>query len=101
MGSAGHAADVSILVALAHPTRLRMVKRLAEGGELAGLELAKGLGISRALFCHHAGVLVDARIATRRRVGQAGYLRLNAKRLQQCFAKIGMRACSRGPRRHT
>jgi DNA-binding transcriptional ArsR family regulator len=83
---------VSILAALAHPTRLRIVKRLAEAHELAGADLAQGLGISRALLCHHAGILVDAGIAMRRKAGQAGYLRLNERRLQQCFAKLQTRA---------
>ena len=95
MKSTAHARDVSILVALADPIRLRIVMRLSKGQEIAGVELAKGLGISRALLCHHAGILVGAGVVTRRKAGQMGYLRLNATRLQRCITKLGMRAPSR------
>jgi DNA-binding transcriptional ArsR family regulator len=86
------AKDVSILAALADPIRLAIVKRLSRVQEITGVELAKRLGISRALLCHHAGILVSAGVTTRRKAGQTGYLRLNATRLRQCIEKLGMRA---------
>jgi DNA-binding transcriptional ArsR family regulator len=97
-----HAQDVMILAALADPIRLRIVKRLSAGREISGVDLARGLGISRALLCHHAGILVEAGVATRRKSGQVGYLRLNAARLQRCVAKLKPRplpgrATPRGP----
>ena len=90
-----HAKDVSILAALADPIRLEIVKRLSKVRECTGVELARRLGISRALLCHHAGILVDAGVATRRKAGQTGYLRLNARPLQRCMKTLGMRAVPR------
>lgn len=90
-----NAKDVSILAALGDPIRLEIVKRLSKVREITGVELATRLGISRALLCHHAGILVDAGVATRRKAGQTGYLRLNARPLQRCIKKLGTRAPSR------
>ena len=87
--------DVSVLAALADPIRLAIVTRLSRAHEIAGAELAKRLGISRALLCHHAGILVDAGVASRRKAGQTAYLRLNTARLQRCLGKLGTRTPSR------
>lgn len=89
------ARDVSILAALADPIRLEIVKRLSKVDEITGVELARRLGISRALLCHHAGILVSSGVATRRKAGKTGYLRLNASRLQRCVGKLAMRTASR------
>ena len=86
---------MSILAALADPIRLEIVKRLSRVDEITGVELARRLGISRALLCHHAGILVGVGLATRRKAGKTGYLRLNATRLRRCIEKLGMRAASR------
>jgi DNA-binding transcriptional ArsR family regulator len=94
VGFMTHAKDVSILAALADPIRLEIVKRLSKVRESTGVELARRLGISRALLCHHAGILVDAGVATRRKAGQTGYLRLNARPLQRCMKRLGIRAMS-------
>ena len=90
-----HARDVSILAALADPIRLEIVKRLSKVREITGVELATRLGISRALLCHHAGILVEAGVATRRKAGQTGYLRLNARPLHRCIKKLGVRSVNR------
>ena len=90
-----HDKDVSILAALADPIRLRIVTRLSKGQEIAGVELAKDLCISRALLCHHAGILVKAGVASRRKEGQMGYLRLNAARLRRCVTKLVVSPSSR------
>ena len=95
MKSTTDAKDVSILAALADPIRLAIVKRLSRVQETTGVELAKRLGISRALLCHHAGILVSAGVTTRRKAGQTGYLRLNATRLRRCIERLGMRALPR------
>jgi DNA-binding transcriptional ArsR family regulator len=90
--------DVAILAALADPIRLEIVKRLAGGRELAGTVLAEHLGISRALLCHHTGILVGAGIATKRKVGQVGYVRLNATRLGRSIERVGRRTRKGGRR---
>ena len=84
--------DVLILAALADPIRFAIVKRLSNVQEITGVELAKRLGISRALLCHHAGILVSAGVTTRRKAGQTPYLRLNATRLRRCIERLGMRS---------
>ncbi len=91
MKSRTDAKDLSVLAALADPIRLAIVKRLSKTDEVAGVELAERLGISRALLCHHAGILVDAGLATRRKAGQTAYLRLNMTRLQRCLERLGRR----------
>ena len=90
-----HAQDVSILAALADPIRLEIVKRLAKVREITGVELATRLGISRALLCHHAGILVEAGVARRRKAGQTGYLCLNAGPLHRCIKRLGVRSANR------
>ena len=88
MSSSTNAKDVAILTALADPIRLEIVKRLRKTREVAGVDLATRLGISRALLCHHAGILVSASVATRRKAGQTGYLRLNTVHLRRCLGKL-------------
>jgi DNA-binding transcriptional ArsR family regulator len=94
--SAVHAREVSILTALADPIRLKMVKHLSNAQEIAGVELARRLGISRSLLCHHAGILVAASVVVRRKAGQTGYLRLNRTDLRRCLSRLGRRTRSRG-----
>jgi DNA-binding transcriptional ArsR family regulator len=91
VNSATNADDVSILTALADPIRLDIVKRLSKVREVAGVDLARQLGISRALLCHHAGILVSTGLATRRKAGQTGYLSLNTARLRRCLGKLTRR----------
>jgi DNA-binding transcriptional ArsR family regulator len=92
MLSRADAEDVSILAALADPIRLEIVKCLAGGRELAGTVLAEHLGISRALLCHHTGILVGAGIASKHKVGQIGYVKLNSARLRRSIERVGRRA---------
>jgi DNA-binding transcriptional ArsR family regulator len=84
--------DVKVLSALADPIRLAIVNRLTKEGEVAGADLAEWLGISRALLCHHSGILVEAGVATKRKAGQTAYLRLNAVRLRRCLERLDSHA---------
>jgi DNA-binding transcriptional ArsR family regulator len=99
MWSRADTEDVAILTALADPIRLEIVRRLSGGAELAGTALAAHLGISRALLCHHTGILVGAGIATKRKVGQVGYVKLNGARLRRSMARLGRRTRSRRKQR--
>jgi DNA-binding transcriptional ArsR family regulator len=92
------AEDVMVLNALADPIRLEIVKCLAGGRELAGTALARHLEISRALLCHHTGILVSAGIASKRKLGQVGYVRLNAPRLRRAIRRVERRTRRRRPR---
>jgi DNA-binding transcriptional ArsR family regulator len=91
MLSPADAEDVTVLTALADPIRLEIVTCLAGGRELSGTVLAEHLGISRALLCHHTGILVTAGIASKRKVGQVGYVRLNASRLRRSILRVERR----------
>jgi len=73
---------VEVLGALADPVRLGIVRLLVDGEEWAGTTLARRLGVSRALLCHHSAILLNAGLVTRRKQGQVGYLRLNTKALR-------------------
>jgi ArsR family transcriptional regulator, arsenate/arsenite/antimonite-responsive transcriptional repressor len=84
--------DIAVFAALADPIRLQIVKHLAGGRELAGTTLAERLGISRALLCHHTGILVSAGIASKRKVGAVGYVRLSSARLRRSMRRIDRRA---------
>jgi DNA-binding transcriptional ArsR family regulator len=79
---------VEVLSALADPVRLGIVRCLADSDELAGTTLADRLGVSRALLCHHSAILVKAGLVTRRKQGQVGYLRLNAKFLRGSLKRL-------------
>ena len=47
------------------------------------------VGISLALLCHHASVLVDAGVVTKRKEGQTSYWTLNRESLSASFAALG------------
>ena len=57
--------------ALADPTRLAIVARLAEGPQAVG-ELAAGLPVSRPAVSQHLKVLKDAGLVSERLWGRAG-----------------------------
>ena len=62
--------------ALADPTRLRVARALAEGGELCVCDLAWICDVSRNLASHHARQLRSAGMATSRREGKLVLYRL-------------------------
>ena len=79
---------VEVLIALADPIRLDIVRCLADGEEWAGTTLAQQLGVSRALLCHHSAILVKAGIVTRRKEGKVGYLRLRTTALRGSLKRL-------------
>jgi DNA-binding transcriptional ArsR family regulator len=91
MRSPADAEDVTVLTALADPIRLEIVRCLAGGRELPGTTLAEHLGISRALLCHHTGILVSAGLASKRKAGKVGYVRLNTSRLRRSIRRVERR----------
>jgi DNA-binding transcriptional ArsR family regulator len=62
------AVAVTVARAIAHPHRLRLLIRLAEGGATAA-ELARELGVEQSCLAHHLRQLRDGRLVTRRRDG--------------------------------
>ena len=77
---------VKLFAALADPTRLRIVELLAEQQEASSSSLAKQMGISLALFCHHSKTLLASDLVQARRQGKSKLLSLNPALWKQCCA---------------
>lgn len=73
----------AIFAALADPTRLAIVARLAEEGEVDATELARPFEISQPSVSRHIRVLEEAGWITRRRIGSRRPLRLSPERLAE------------------
>lgn len=71
-----------ILAAVGDPVRLRFVQALRAEGELASSAAAETLGVSLALLCHHARILVEAGVIDKRKEAQTAYYSLNRKLLR-------------------
>ena len=69
--------------ALADPTRLAIVARLAEEGEVDATELARPFDISQPSVSRHIKVLEDAGWITRRRIGTRRPLRLSSEKVAE------------------
>ncbi|MGG6294481.1 ArsR/SmtB family transcription factor [Leptolyngbya sp. AN02str] len=79
-----------IFAALSDPTRLKIVELLADQGELSGSDIAKQVGISLALFCHHSRTLAEAGLVTIRKEGQTKFSSLNQTALTNCFDSLNL-----------
>ena len=75
--------------ALSDPTRIGIVMRLAESGEVDATELAKPFDISQPAVSRHIKVLEETGWVTRRRVGTRRPVRLNAARLDEVHVWTG------------
>lgn len=64
--------------ALADPTRRAIVQRLASGGQLAVSEIAKPFRMSLPAVLKHVGVLGEAGILKREKLGRTVYCRIDA-----------------------
>ncbi len=71
------------LSALADPTRLAIIARLAEEGEVDATELARPFDISQPSVSRHIKVLEETGWVTRRRIGTRRPLRLSPERLAE------------------
>lgn len=69
--------------ALADPTRLAIVARLADEGEVDATELARPFDISQPAVSRHIRVLEEAGWITRRQVGVRRPIRLNAAKVEE------------------
>ncbi|MES1022957.1 metalloregulator ArsR/SmtB family transcription factor [Gloeocapsa sp. BRSZ] len=75
-------------MALADPTRLKIVELLAGCEEMSGTDIAEHLGITLALFCHHSKILTDTDIIKKRREGLIRYHSLNRAFLATCLEGV-------------
>ena len=71
----------SIFSALSDPTRITMIQRLADEGEVDATAFAETLPISQPAVSRHLKVLEEAGWITRRRVGTRRPVRLAGQRL--------------------
>ena len=75
--------------ALSDPTRLAIVTRLADDGEVDATELARPFDITQPAISRHIKVLEDTGWVTRRRVGTRRPVRLNPARLDEIIVWSG------------
>lgn len=75
--------------ALGDPTRVGIVMRLAEAGEVDATELARPFEISQPAVSRHIRILEEAGWVTRRRVGNRRPVRLNPSRLEEVHVWTG------------
>lgn len=75
--------------ALADPTRLAIVTRLAEEGETDATDLARPFAISQPAISRHIRVLEDTGWVTRRRIGTRRPVRLDPARLDEIIVWSG------------
>ena len=75
-----------VLAALSDPTRLEMIRRLADGGEHDSLELADNL--PRSTLTYHTRMLRDAGVTWTRSEGRACLIRLRSEDLDQLFPGV-------------
>lgn len=80
--------QAKVLMALADPTRLRIVKLLSAGEEMSGKDMAEKLNISLSLFCHHSKILTDEGIVRKRREGLIRYHSLDREFVADCLESI-------------
>lgn len=75
--------------ALADPTRVGIVLRLAEAGEVDATELARPFEISQPAVSRHIRILEETGWVIRRRVGNRRPVRLNPARLEEVHVWTG------------
>ncbi len=68
--------DVRLLSALADPTRLAIVRQLAESNETCACDFTATCGVGQPTVSHHLRVLREAGVVTSDRRGQWIYYRL-------------------------
>ncbi len=73
---------VQVARALADPTRLGLLRAIAQHGELSCGELAERFPIAQATVSHHLNVLIGAGLVTMRKQGQYHLFRLQADTLR-------------------
>lgn len=80
------AAMARTFAALADPTRLAIVERLAAAGELSVQDIAKPFAISLPAISQHLAVLERAGLVIRGRDGQKRPCRIRPERLEEAQA---------------
>jgi DNA-binding transcriptional ArsR family regulator len=79
--AAGEEAAIKVYKALGDPTRFRIIKVLAERGELGCSDLQAATGVSAPALSHHTRILQDCGLITLRREGPYHFFRLRRDQL--------------------
>lgn len=89
-----------VLAALSDPTRLEMVRRLADGEEHDSLELAEDL--PRSTLTYHTRMLREAGVTWTRGEGRACLIRLRCDDLESLFPGVlGAVIANAAPQEHS
>jgi DNA-binding transcriptional ArsR family regulator len=79
----------SMLKAIAHPVRIKIVGCLEDGGKRTVTEIHKQLGIEQSTASHHLGILKDKGVLTSKREGKNTWYFLkheNLKTILNCVS---------------
>ncbi len=69
--------------AIGDKSRLAILNKLAEKGEICGIEAQELTGLSQACSSHHLKQLTDSGLVTVRKEGKHHFFALNRERFQQ------------------
>ena len=72
-----------VFVAIADPTRRKLIRLLADSDELALYELTAHFQMGRTAVSKHLAILKEADLVTNRKIGRETRYRLNAAPLQE------------------
>ena len=95
------ASFATILAALGHPTRLELVKRLADAETFGGQsisELSEGTGLTRQATTKHLEALAAAGLVIRRKPGRATWYELKIEPLHTVLDALAAIAKNRKQR---
>jgi len=82
---------VRVLRALADPKRFRMVRELAEAGELCCGELGQRFAVSQPTVSHHLKLLAEAGVLRVRHDGQHHFISVNRELVDEVAALLPAR----------
>lgn len=84
----------TMLKAMAHPTRVAILKHLEGGKQLTVTEIHELLGIEQSTTSHHLGILRDKGVLCARREGKRTYYYLKFKVLSQIIDCLESCTCN-------
>lgn len=83
-------AAANMLKAIAHPTRIAILKFLEDGNKMTVTEIHQKLGIEQSTTSHHLGILKDKGVLSSTRDGKNTYYSLKHESLShilECVSK--------------
>jgi ArsR family transcriptional regulator len=90
---------VRTLKALADPTRFRMVREIAEAGELSCGEVAERFDVSQPTISHHLKILLEAGLLVQRTEGKHHYTSVDRALLANLAAMLPERLSAPLPKK--